>query len=234
VSVTGIVLAGGRSSRFGSDKLAEPLDLRQPGQPRSGATLLAAAIAAVASLSDGVIVAGPALPEGAAARDVSIGATDVPIALVRDPEPFGGPLVALAHVLATDSAPIAAPDRDELAIVVAGDMPRLLPAVLTAMVEALLGSSGTDAVYLGRSEAAIGTDQTGPPPRQVLPLAIRVQPVSRAAREAVAAGQRSLQALLDRIAAVELPASSWRHLDPDGLTLLDVDTPADLDRLRGR
>jgi molybdopterin-guanine dinucleotide biosynthesis protein A len=66
----------------------------------------------------------------------------------------------------------------------------------------------------------------------VLPLAIRVQPGSRAAREAVEAGQRSLQALLDRIAVVELPAPDWLALDPDARTLTDVDTRADLDRIQ--
>lgn len=214
MSVTGIVLAGGRSTRFGSDKLLEPVEQLH------GETLLVAAIDGVAALSDGVIVAGRALPE-------ALIAGDVPIALVRDPEPFGGPLVALAHVLGT-----AAADPDDLAIVTGGDMPRLVPAVIEAMLETLRDSAGADAVHLGRDEASTGSNRSEPSRRQVLPLVIRVQPAARAAREAVEAGHRSLQALLDRMTAIELPSTAWLPLDPGALTLLDVDTRADLDRLR--
>ena len=230
MSLTGIVLAGGRSTRFGSDKLAEPFE---------GSTVLGTVIDVLSTLVDGVLVAGSDLP-----RDVT--AADVPVALVRDPEPFAGPLAALAHVLATyaggvggagDAADADADDADgadELAIIVGGDMPRLQPAVLRAMVATLAERRGIDAVWLGRHDAAIDAKVDEPPTRQVLPLAIRVQPASRAAREAVEAGQRSLQALLDRMTAIELPWSAWRVLDPEGLTLLDVDTPEDLDRLRTR
>jgi hypothetical protein len=71
-------------------------------------------------------------------------------------------------------------------------------------------------------------------PRQVLPLAVRAQIAKQAARDAVDAGQRSLQALLDRVPVVEIPASVWRALDPSGRTVLDVDTTADLERIRSR
>jgi hypothetical protein len=48
----------------------------------------------------------------------------------------------------------------------------------------------------------------------------------------VGAGQRSLNALVDRLSTAELPPATWLALDPDGRTLADVDTTADLDRLR--
>jgi molybdopterin-guanine dinucleotide biosynthesis protein A len=99
------------------------------------------------------------------------------------------------------------------------------------MLDVLDVDTTVDAVILGRAEATSGTDHGAPPRRQVLPLAIRVQPGSRAAREAVEAGHRSLQALLDRIPAVELPAADWLALDPEARTLTDVDTRADLDRI---
>ncbi|HEX3266107.1 MAG TPA: NTP transferase domain-containing protein [Candidatus Limnocylindrales bacterium] len=211
MTLTGIVLAGGRSSRFGSDKLAAPM---------AGSTILGATVGVLASLADGVIVAGAALPDGFVGGDV-------PVALVPDHEPFAGPLVALAGVLAT-----SADDPDDVAIVAAGDMPRLVPAVLHAMVAALQQRPTVEAVWLGLHEATIDRDDAEPPRRQVLPLAIRVQPAARASREAVEAGQRSLQALVDRMAAIELPFAAWSALDPEEQTLLDVDTPGDLDRLR--
>jgi len=212
VTVTAIVLAGGRSSRFGGDKLAASLD---------GGSVLSATIAAVAPIADGVIVAGPNLPE----RFV---AGDIPVALVADPEPLGGPLLALAAVLAGASAAAAPWD---VAVVVGGDMPRLVPAVLVAMVDVLDQDPDVAAVYLGRAESPTSAAMLGPPRRQVLPLAVRVQPASRAAREAVEAGDRSLQGLVERLAAVELPAARWQPLDPDAGMLTDIDTRADLDRL---
>jgi len=113
--VTGIVLAGGRSSRFGADKLAAELD----GRP-----LLAHAIVAVAAVAAEVLVVAapgstPDLP-----RDLG-----VPIRVVHDPEAHGGPLVG---VLAGASAAT----HPQL-IVVAGDMPGLAPAVLAALLEAV-------------------------------------------------------------------------------------------------
>jgi molybdenum cofactor guanylyltransferase len=210
VTVTAIVLAGGRSSRFGGDKLAASLE---------GASVLAATIAAVAPIAEGVIVAGPRLPE-------CFVAGDVPVALVTDPEPVGGPLLALASVLGAGE-----PAPWDVAIVVGGDMPRLVPAVLVAMVDLLDEDPDVGAVYLGRPEAPTSAAPLEPPRRQVLPLAVRVQQASRAAREAAEAGDRSLQALVERMTTVELPAARWQLLDPDARTLTDIDTRADLDRL---
>jgi molybdopterin-guanine dinucleotide biosynthesis protein A len=211
---TGIVLAGGRSSRFGGDKLAAELD---------GRSLLAAAVDAVAPLVDGVLVAVSSLPE-------EFLAADVPVALVHDRDPFAGPLAGLANVLGTavDPDPVA-----DLAIVVGGDMPRLVPAVLRSMLDRLASDPTVDAVLLGRPPAVV--DPEGQPPRRpVLPLAVRVRAAASAAAEAVDTGDRSLQALVNRLAHLEIPPSDWLPLDPDAKTLLDVDTAADLDRIRRR
>lgn len=108
-----IVLAGGRSSRFGRDKLAEPID----GRP-----LLHHAIAAVQALTEEVVVVvapGQDSPLPAGVR------------YTHDVAAFEGPLAGLcAGLEAMDSAI----DR---VVVVAGDMPSLEPAVLSRLVEAL-------------------------------------------------------------------------------------------------
>ena len=109
--MTGIVLAGGRSLRFGGDKLAIAIE----GRP-----LLHHAIGGVAAVASEILVvvapgAEPALPADLA----------VPIRLVHDPEAFGGPLIGLGAALAA---------AHPLAVVVGGDMPRLVPAVLVRLL----------------------------------------------------------------------------------------------------
>jgi molybdopterin-guanine dinucleotide biosynthesis protein A len=209
---TGIVLAGGGSSRFGSDKLAAEV---------AGRPLLATAIEAVSGVVDGVIVAGPSLPSG-------FKAGDVPVALVRDREPLAGPLAALANVLGTavDPDPVTA-----LAIVVGGDMPRLVPAVLRSMLERLERDPTIDAVLLGQPGSGDEGSGRQAARRAVLPLALRVEPARRASAEAIGAGDRSLQGFLARLRHIELPPSAWLAVDPHADTLLDVDTVGDLERI---
>jgi molybdopterin-guanine dinucleotide biosynthesis protein A len=111
LQTTGLVLAGGRSSRFGSDKLAARID---------GVSILARAVAAVGSVSEDVIVvlppAGPEpeLPSDPAHR------------FVRDTDAFLGPLAGVAVGLAAA--------RADLVAVVAGDMPFVAPRVLAELV----------------------------------------------------------------------------------------------------
>jgi molybdenum cofactor guanylyltransferase len=198
--VTGIVLAGGRSTRFGADKLAAQVE---------GTSVLDRAIGAVATVAGEVIVVGaaqalPSIP-GITCRTVD------------DPEPFGGPLQALAGGLRATST--------DLAIVVAGDMPTLVPDVLALLMETLRSSSDVDAVVLA--------DPRDPSRRQPVPLAIRVAAARMAAGAALEAGDRSLVRLLGRMALVELAAAQWQPLDPEARTLVDIDVPDDLRRLGG-
>lgn len=200
---TAIVLAGGRSTRFGAPKLAVELD----GEP-----LLDHALRAVGAIADEVVVAGGSLD------DPAPGATHHrSIRSVPDDEPFGGPLAALAGALRET--------RTELAIVVGGDMPGLDPGVLDSMLRRLAATVDIDAVLL----ASPGPE---PARRQVLPLALRVTTASRAAVEALRVGDRSLVRLLERLRSIEIPASEWLTLDPAGRTLLDVDRPSDLEGIR--
>ena len=99
MTIGGIVLAGGASTRFGRDKLAEPID---------GVTLLERAITAVRAVADDVVVVlapgdDRTLPSGARS--------------VNDASAFEGPLVGLGTGLA------ALPRTVERVVVVGGDMP---------------------------------------------------------------------------------------------------------------
>lgn len=188
-----IVLAGGRSSRFGRDKLAEPLD----GRP-----LLHHAIDAVRGVTSHVIVVlAPATD-----RDLP---ADVLIA--HDLHAFEGPLAGLATGLA---ALAALPAEVTRVLVVGGDMPSLSPFVLAALAAEL---EAPDA------PAAVGLDAGGP-----LPMALRPGPARAAADALLAAGERRLRALPERLGARLLPGATWRALDPTGATLLDIDRPGDL------
>jgi molybdopterin-guanine dinucleotide biosynthesis protein A len=108
VAISGIVLAGGRSARFGSDKLAATLGDRP---------LLHLAIEAVASVCDEVVVVVgadrvPAMPV----------ALRVELRIVHDEEPDAGPLVALVAGLREANG--------SCVVDVAGDMPALVPGLL--------------------------------------------------------------------------------------------------------
>ena len=198
-AATAVVLAGGRSSRFGRDKLVEPL---------RGRPLLDHAVLAAASVATEVLVLVPAV--GDAPRLPRAPGDGASIAVVRDPEPFGGPLVAVLAGLERA--------REPLALIVGGDMPDLSRDVLVRLVRAL-DASEADAVALvfrGR--------------RQPLPLALRVGTATQAARRQLADGVRSLQSLVGGLRVRELSEEEWRALDPAATTLRDVDRPEDLPR----
>lgn len=196
-SASGIVLAGGRSSRFGRDKLTELVD----GRPLLHHAVLAIDGVCVETL---VVVAPladpPPLPAGSSVR------------VVRDPEPFGGPLVGV--VVGLEQA------REPLALVVAGDMPRLQPAVLRAMLHALEDADAEAIVlrYQGRD--------------QQLPLAVRNGVATARARALLARGERSLAALVRALRARGIEETDWRGMDPTAATLSDIDQPSDLARAR--
>jgi molybdopterin-guanine dinucleotide biosynthesis protein A len=193
--VTGIVLAGGRASRFGSDKLAVELD----GRP-----LLHHAIEAVAAVAREVIVVAapgvePPIPAALGTR----------VRVVHDPEPFGGPLVGLVAALSAVEARVA--------LVAGGDMPWLVPAVLHRLAGAV--GPGRRAVILEV-------------PRRVqpLPMALTAGAARVAGQAVLDRGGRSMHELLRELGAAAIPSPAWLSLDPGGVTILDIDRPADLDR----
>jgi molybdopterin-guanine dinucleotide biosynthesis protein A len=135
---------------------------------------------------------------------------DIPanVDLVHDDEPFEGPLAALAVGLRAVDPSV------ERVIVVGGDMPTILPAVL----DRLLAS-------LARREAAVLADDDRERP---LPLAVRRSAGIQAADRLLDDGERRLRALLERLDVDVIRPERWREDDPDGETLRDVDVPGDL------
>jgi molybdopterin-guanine dinucleotide biosynthesis protein A len=185
-----VVLAGGRSSRFGRDKLAEPI---------GGRPLLDLAIQAVRPLAmDVVVVAAPGT-ELAVSGGVRV---------VHDPVGFEGPLAGLAAGLGVA--------EEEVVLVVGGDMPTLVAAVLESM------ASGLDDPAI----AVVVLAHDGRP--RPLPMVVRRAAALRAARSSLDGGDRRLRALIEGLPARVIPEDVWRGLDPGGATLRDIDTPADL------
>lgn len=117
------MLAGGRSSRFGRDKLAATY---------RGMPLLHHAVARLGDVCGEVVVV---LAPGAAAPEPPAG---VAVRLARDEEEGQGPLAGAAAGLRAANS--------ELALVVGGDMPDLQVRVLLEMVRTLADSSATAVV----------------------------------------------------------------------------------------
>jgi molybdopterin-guanine dinucleotide biosynthesis protein A len=121
-SVTGIVLAGGRSARFGRDKLREPY---------RGAPLVHHAILALSQVCGQVLVTlapddlRPELPRG------------IPLLVQHDPAEGEGPLAALAAALPNVTS--------DTVLVAGGDMPDLETPVLLELLRALEDSAADGA-----------------------------------------------------------------------------------------
>jgi molybdopterin-guanine dinucleotide biosynthesis protein A len=133
----------------------------------------------------------------------------VPVRVVRDPEPLGGPLVGLLAGLERAA--------ESSVLVAAGDMPALAEDVLAALLGGL-GSGEAEAVALvlrGR--------------REPLPVALRTGAATAAARRVLGDGERRLQSLFGTMRVRDLEEAEWRALDPLAMTLRDVDVPADLE-----
>ena len=167
-----------------------------------GETVLGRSVAMARRLGDRVVVVvGPGDPDPGLDG----------VTLARDAVAHRGPLAGLLTGLE------ALPGAD-LVLVVAGDMPEASPAVLGLLLGALHGDASLAVAHLESEPVA------------TLPFAARAATVLPAARRLLDADRRSLRALLDTVPAMVVPAAEWRALDPDGRTLVDIDTPGDLPR----
>jgi FdhD protein len=199
--VSAAVLAGGSSRRMGSDKR----ELVVGGVP-----LLARAVAAVQAVADDVQVVVGSDDDVAALSALVAGAASaagVPPRWQPDLRPDHGPLAGIEAALAHAA--------HDLVVVLAGDHPQAVPTVLRALVALLDAHPG--------ATAAVLDDERGGQP---LVAAYR-----RAALPTVRAlldgGERRATHLLDHLDTVVLERSDWRELDPQGATMVDLDTPED-------
>lgn len=124
----GIVLAGGRASRFGRNKLDATVGTR---------SLLSLAVETLSSICDEVVVT---VAPDYRPRDLPANTR-----VVVDAAPFGGPVLGLL-------SGARATQRNRL-LVVGGDMPTLVPDVLRQLLAALSGAQHEVAVLgLGQSD----------------------------------------------------------------------------------
>ena len=202
--VSGIVLAGGGSSRFGSDKLTARFE---------GVPLLDRAVAALADAAIGCSEVVVVLAPG---DDRELPSAVVPVRRALDPSAHGGPLIGLLAGLEAVREPVV--------LVVGGDMPTLSPDVLSALLRALTAAEGS-------AEAAVLVQRGVARP---LPAVFRNGAATQAARRLIADGERSLVALLRGLVTRELAEGEWRGLDPTGATLRDIDRPEDLPESSGK
>ncbi|MBM4416419.1 MAG: hypothetical protein FJ035_09345, partial [Chloroflexi bacterium] len=127
--VAAVVLAGGRGSRLGGDKVAARV---------GGRTLLARALAAAAAVAgELVVVAAPG--QVLTAHD-----TPAPLRVVRDPEAYAGPLPGIVAGLDAVRAPVA--------LLLPCDHPFLRPTLLRALLACLDGAPVVLPRYDGRAQ----------------------------------------------------------------------------------
>lgn len=209
----GIVLAGGRSSRL------ESLPLPPGGKAAlelGGGSFLARVVAAVAGAVDRVlVVAGPGQPLPPLAPGVEI---------VRDTTPGAGPLAALRDGLVAAGRATPAP---RVAFVTACDVPLLGPAVVRLLVRRALdtGAGWVVPQWDGHPQVLLSVVALD----LVAAIEAHLATGRRDLRGLVAAVESRMPARVVRVAAADLAA-----VDARGDCACDVDTPDDLERLRGR
>ena len=186
-AVSGILLAGGRSSRFGRNKLEATLAGRPLVEHALESLSLAVGEVVIAIGPDQV---PPAIPLG----------LPVPVRIARDPVAFEGPLVGLLAGLEES--------RAQRAIVLGADMPSVAPLLLTRLGAGLVRHD-LDAVVL--------RDGTIPRPLPAALRVATSIPAARGLRDAGEGSLRALLAVLRVLELDESawrdvdPAGEWLH-----------------------
>jgi molybdopterin-guanine dinucleotide biosynthesis protein A len=215
--VIGIVLAGGASRRM-QPPAGGPLvrkELLAPG----GRTLLARVVEAVATQVAEVIVV--AAPDGLVPE-----LPGQPL-VVRDSLPGAGPLAGLADGLRAAKAAANSRGREPpgLVVVVSCDVPLVRGEVLRLLIDRARASGAAWTLPL------VGGH------RQVLVSVVRAELLGRI-ESWLATGRRDPRGLVDDMAAADpaavaiVPEAEIATVDPRLESFLDVDAPADYDRVQ--
>ncbi|MGC9393458.1 MAG: molybdenum cofactor guanylyltransferase [Anaerolineae bacterium] len=188
ITLSGVILAGGCSNRMGMDKRF----LTIQGQP-----LVVWVVERLRALVDEVIVAAldPAVFDGIAAR------------VVTDVYPGQGVLAGLHAGLAAA--------RSEWAVVVAGDMPLLNPALLRAMLR--LAQDGEADIVVPQWQGNL----------EPLHTLYRPSACAPAAEAALQAGKRRIVAFYPDVRVHVMPQAEVVCWDPEGRSFFNVNTPED-------
>ncbi|WP_276271395.1 molybdenum cofactor guanylyltransferase [Haloarcula litorea] len=201
-SATGVVVAGGRSTRFG--------DREKALATLGGEPMLRHVVAAVGDVTGEVVVNCRADQRGP--FEAALSDLEVPVRFAVDERPDEGPLSGLAAGLAAVET--------EVAVVVACDMPLVTPELFGALLDGI--GERPDA------EAAVPRTDGGPEP---LCAAYRTAPALGAARAALDDGSRSLRALLTRLDVRWLDVGE-ADLDAAGLRSVDTQAALERERER--
>lgn len=169
-----------------------------------GRTLIGRVCDAVSEVCSAVVIVTNR-PE--ALEDVDLPAD---VRVMRDEVAYQGPLGGL--VTAMDEA------QTEWVCAVAADMPHLEPVILRALWE-----------VRGDADVVVPVSDKGPEPLLAL---YRVPACKGPAHEVLSTGRRRLVALFPHVKVAEVPVEALRSADPELLSLLNINTPADLAEAR--
>lgn len=129
------------------------------------------------------------------------------VRIVTDDPRYHGPLGAIATALDAAESPWV--------LVVAADMPWISPEV----VHALWARSEAADVVVPRNEGGV----------EPLLALYRVEAALPAAQEALAEGEKRPISLYEKLRVVEVPESDFREVDPQMRSLVNINTPHDLE-----
>ena len=201
--ITGVVLAGGRSRRMGTDKALLAF-ADQPLASRVASVLAEVCSEVMIVASDAAALDSIALPPGTR--------------VLADEVAFQGPLGGLATALSEA--------HNEWVFACGVDMPFLCADV----VRLLWDEVGRQHVF-GRGrhlQIVMPAGDAGPEPL----LSLYRVDCLEAVRRALAEGSRKVADLSEQVDVFEVPVESLRAVDPELRTLLNVNTAEDLDSAR--
>lgn len=216
-ATVGILLAGGGSTRLAS--LAAATGGGKASLKLDGQTFLEHVAAAVAAeVGQTIVVAAPGQPLPALGQTL----------IVRDSTPGAGPLAGIRDGLrAALSADHGAAPPPRLAFVASCDLPLLRREIVRLLLDVAAESTAVWTVPFVHGH------------RQVLVSVMRVEVLPRI--EAwLASGRRDLRGLWQEIAGndpqrvCEVMQEACQAVDPALVSFIDIDTPADLERLQSR